>query len=196
MQLVQLDRKVQRNVLLTFFGFFAGPIAIALVLAVLNSKHGSLHTHPRDILWVMTALLMAMHALALNTCLYRAGIVSEVHKKGRRIVVAVSTLVAMPIYGLLVSPGVNGLGTQTPYSQTFQVARVENNVVPKSTRRHYYAVVNYPAESSGRYFLGTYGKGWQPGDGGLQPGDIRYVDVVYAQGLLGARVILKATPAR
>lgn len=196
MQLVELDRKTQRNVLLTFFGFFAGPLALTVMLAALNSKLGSLQIHPRDSLWFPALVLVAAHALALNQCMRRLGFASAAHRKGRSIVVAISTLMAWPMYGMLIAPGLNGLGTSTSMVHTYQVSRVDDNAVTRSKRRHYYAVVNYPADAAGRYFLGSYAQAWSAGDGGLEPTAIRYVDVVHADGLLGARVILRVIPSR
>lgn len=188
------------RILLLPFAFFAGSLVLALALAALNATFGSLNTLPGERLWLPGAALITLYGLALNAQLRRAGLAQDGQAtKLRRILLAVSTLAATPVLGLLVAPAINGLGGAGPDSMVVApVARIESSPVRRSRKIHYFALLHdtSPDLPPGRYFMGRYDHAWSPDDAGVTLSEIRQVSVRYRTGLLGARTLLAVEPAR
>lgn len=188
------------RILLLPFAFFAGSLVVALALAALNAQFGSLNTLPGESLWLPGATLIAIYALTLNTQLQRAGLAQKVQAiKLRRILLAVSTLAATPVLGLLIAPALNGLGASGPeHTAVAPVVRIESSPVRRSRRIHYFAHLNdaSPDLPPGRYFMGRYDNAWSPDDSKASLSEIKQVSVRYRTGLLGARTLLAVEPVR
>lgn len=190
--------RVQRAVLLRPFLFFAGALLLALLFAVLNTYFGSLNLLPGESLWFPGLILIGLYAFLLNASLLRAGLALPERERARYLLVAVSTLAASPVLGLLIAPAVNGLvGTGPERIAVVPVSRIESTTVSRSSRLHYYARLDGSLESAGlppgRYFMRRYDEAWEPPEAAV-PLSITQVSVRYRTGLLGARTLLEVVP--
>ncbi len=191
-------QRTTRRILLLPFAFFAGCLVVAVALAALNAQFGSLNTLPGESLWVPGTLLVAIYALTLNAQLRLAGLADEAQAtRLRRILLAVSTLAASPVIGLMIAPAINGLGATGPDSVVVaQVIRIESSPVRRSRKIHYFAHLNdaSPDLPPGRYFMGRYDNAWSPEGSSIPLPEIKLVSVRYRTGLFGARTLLSVEP--
>ena len=192
------DARTQRAVLVPPFAFFAGTLVLALALAVLNARFGSLNVLPGESLWLPAVILITLYAMLLNGHLLRAGLALPERARIRHLLVAVSTLVAAPVLGMLVAPALNGLiGAGPERIAVVGIAGIETTHVSRSSRLHYYARLDESAAPlpPGRYFMGRYDEAWEPPETLATPLSITHVSVRYRTGLLGARTLLEVAPA-
>ena len=192
------DARTQRAVLVPPFAFFAATLVLALCLAVLNARYGSLNLLPGESLWLPATIFIVVYAMLLNGHLLRAGLALPERARIRHLLVAVSTLVAAPVLGLLVAPALNGLiGAGPERIAVVRVAGIETSHVSRSARLHYYARLDSGAAPlpPGRYFMGRYDEAWELPATSAPPLQIVQVSVRYRTGLLGARTLLEVVPA-
>ncbi|MFT3848433.1 MAG: hypothetical protein QM739_07065 [Propionivibrio sp.] len=195
-----LDRITRRNVLLLAFGFFAGTLLLALALAALNFRLGSVNLLPGESLWLPSVVLIMLYALMLNASLAIAGLQAPAYRKIRRVLIGVSTLAASPVIGLFVVPAINGLAATGPEQAVVVPVRgIELSYAKNRRTPYYYARVAHDAAAArqlpaGRYFMGRYDRAWSPRGIDVRPEDIRSVRIRYRSGLLGARTLLEVMP--
>jgi len=195
-----LDKAARRTVLLLPFTFFGGTLLLALALAVLNARLGSVNMLPGESLWLPASVLVTLYASALDRSLASVGLQASVFRKIRCIFVAVSTLAAGPVIGLLIAPTINGLAATGP--ERTVVAPVQNIELSYMKHRrtpYYYARITGDAATArqlpgGRYFMGSYDQAWSPPSIDVRLEDIRSVRMRYRGGLLGARTLLEVVP--
>lgn len=182
------------------FVFFAGTLLLALGLAFLNSRSGSVNLMPGESLALPALVLIAVYAFALDALLRRkGGLRRPEHAKPRRILLLVSTFVAAPVLGLLVAPALNGLFVSGAAQEVVvSVEHIETRTVSRSDQLHYYAHIA-PGEAikagiaPGRYFMGRYDKAWAPD--AIRPlPEVDRIRIRFRPGLFGANTLLAALP--
>ena len=182
------------------FVFFAGTLLLAVGLAFLNSRSGSVNLMPGESLALPALVLIGLYVFALNAMLLRkGGLRHPAHAKPRRILLLVSTLAASPVLGLIIAPALNGLVFSGPgQSVVVAIEHIESRPVSRSERIHYYARIEATEAiragiAPGRYFMGCYDEAWEPD--AIRPlSEVDRVRILFRPGLFGAKALLAVLP--
>ena len=191
-----MEAGARRKVLLLPFVFFAAVLTLAIVLAVSNRGLGSVNMLPGEHLRLPAALMIFSYAWMLSRHLRRAGLLRPEHGRFRASLVAASSVVAAPVFGLLIAPAINGLaGLGEEVTVLAPVVRIEARYMRHGRRLYYYArIAEDAALPRGAYYLGRYDQSWAPMYENEPLERIHTVRIRYRTGLLGARTLLEAVP--
>ncbi len=195
-----LDQQSRNWALALPFVFFAGTLLLAVALAFLNTRFGSVNMMPGESLALPALVLIGLYVFALNALLLRkGGLRHPAHAKPRRILLLVSTLAASPVLGLLVAPALNGLVFSGPgQSVVVAIEHIESQPVSRSDQIHYYARIEATEAiragiAPGRYFMGRYDEAWEPD--AIRPlSEVDRVRILFRPGLFGAKALLAVLP--